>query len=249
MGFAIAGCASTQLNYNALDLASSVDDLLTSQVVYNLAKFLDDPYATPAQVSIASGSVTTTNQAGVSFTNPLTTAVTATEQATVAAGAVLPAVTNIASGARNAATITPSASNQASQNWSLSTDTDSDQVRRLRALYRYATRASNADLCKEYPLLSTQASLVVEVSDPKDKTKTKTVTYNGYDLGDGPTTLTAMDGMFLRELSCIICSTEANKKNIARMKVLHRQSCGNDLYINPRLSNTWLATAPLEGYG
>jgi hypothetical protein len=152
----LVGCASTQLNYNALDLAGSIDDLLTSQVTYNLMRFLDNPAGSPAQVSIGTGSVTTTNQASLSLSSPLTTAVTTTSTAATAAGAVLPALTRTTSGVANAFTLTPSATNQATQNWSLTTATDSDEERRLRALYRYAIRAIGyAELCNEYPLIST----------------------------------------------------------------------------------------------
>ena len=46
------GCASEQLNTNALDLASTSDELITSQVLSNLSKFRSRPYATASQVSI-----------------------------------------------------------------------------------------------------------------------------------------------------------------------------------------------------
>ena len=36
---AVFGCASTQLNYNTLDLAASSDNLITSQILFNLGKF------------------------------------------------------------------------------------------------------------------------------------------------------------------------------------------------------------------
>ena len=38
----LAGCASTQLNYNTLEISGTVDDLLASQISHNLAKFLRD---------------------------------------------------------------------------------------------------------------------------------------------------------------------------------------------------------------
>jgi hypothetical protein len=123
----LVGCATAQLNYNTLDLADSIDDLLTSQVVLNLARFLDNPNGTPAQVSIGAGSVSTTNQASLSLSYPLTTAVTTTNTATTAAGAALPAITRTSSGLANPFTLTPCATNQATQSWSLTTDTDSDQ--------------------------------------------------------------------------------------------------------------------------
>src|SRR6266403_5084406 len=59
--FALAGCASAQLNYNTVDLASTIDSLLTEQVLSNLAKFIDSPHAIPSQVGIAAGTVKTNN--------------------------------------------------------------------------------------------------------------------------------------------------------------------------------------------
>jgi hypothetical protein len=135
-------CASTQLNYNALDLSGTVDDLLTNQIVYNLGRFWVDSYANPSQASIPSGSIGTTNQASASLSAPLNTAVTETNQAATAAGAVIPSITRVSTGVLASTTITPSLNNQATQSWSLSPNTDSDQERRLRALYRFATRAA-----------------------------------------------------------------------------------------------------------
>jgi hypothetical protein len=159
IAFTIAACASGQLNYNTLDLARTVDDLVTSQVVYNLGKFVVDPYSNPTQVAISTGSITTTNQVSLSWANPLNSAVTTTSTAATAAGAVLPAITRTTSGVAGSATLTPSGTNQASQNWSISTDTDPDQERRLRALYRFATHTDYNTLCSEYPLIVTQGSI------------------------------------------------------------------------------------------
>jgi hypothetical protein len=157
---AAAGCASTQLNFNTLDLASTVDDLTMSQVVYNIGRFVIDPYSNPTQVTVSGGSASTTNQGSVSLSSPLNPAITLTNTAAVAAGAVLPAITNTRTSAAGSFGLTPSATNQASQNWSIATNTDADQQRRLRALYRFVTYTEYADLCSEYPLIVTQASTV-----------------------------------------------------------------------------------------
>ncbi len=153
------GCASTQLDFNTLDLASTIDDLVNGQVVYNLGKFAADPHSNPTQVAISSGSVSTTNQASLSWANPLNSAITTTATTMTAAGAVLPAITKTTTGVAGSATLTPSGTNQASQNWSITADTDSDQERRLRALYRFATHTDYQSLCSEYPLIVTQGAL------------------------------------------------------------------------------------------
>jgi hypothetical protein len=228
----LLGCASPQLNYNTLDLAGSVDDLLSSQVVYNLVRFLNDPSGNAAQVSIGSGSVSTTNQASLSLVTPLTTAVTTTNAAATAAGAVLPAITRSTSGLAGAFSLTPSATNQATQNWALTTDTDSDQERRLRALYRYATGWTDwHNLCEEYALISTNPVVIGGMTAP---TTWKTWI-----------TPTALDGQFLREPGCIICSETANRYNISSRRPHSDRKCSKELYVNPRLTHHWLA--PMRG--
>jgi hypothetical protein len=225
----VLGCASGQLNYNTLDVAGTIDDLLTSQVIYNLARFLDNPSGNPAQVSIGSGSVTTTNGASLTLAAPLTTAVTATSTAATAAGAILPAITRSTSGLAGAFSLTPGATNQASQNWALTTDTDSDQERRLRALYRYATRATSLKhLCKEYALIATSPAM----SQPTP--------------GEQAVTVPVLDGQFLREPGCVICSITANSNSIYE-KPQSGRFCPRsaDMYVNPRLTRDWLV--PIRG--
>lgn len=148
------GCASTQLNYNALDLAGTVDDLITKQIVHNLGKFVFSPTAIPTQVSIASGSVTTTGQVSASLNTPLNKSLTATTQ-------IASSITQISTGVLAASTIMPTANDQWSQNWGLSPITDADQMRRLSALYRYVTHPDTQSVsrfCSEFPLVSTQGS-------------------------------------------------------------------------------------------
>jgi hypothetical protein len=261
IGCSLGACASTQLNYNTLDLASTVDNLLTSQIVFNLGRFLVDPYANPAQVSIPSGSVTTTNQGSLTGVTPVNTAATATLQSATAAGAVLPAITSVVTNSVASATITPSVGNQASQNWTLMTDTDSDQERRLRALYRYATHAtSEKDLCTEYPLIVTQCQQGMAGGHGGD---TAACAPTQAAINGPVITGTALDSQFLREPGCVICSREANKSNPGAHSFYHQHPgphtdyrshpfpyCDfpdlksavqkSDLYINPRLTNTWL---------
>src|ERR1700753_3163634 len=87
IGIQVAGCASTQLNHNTLDLASTVDSLVTKQVLDNLSKIIDNPLAVPAQVDLAAGSATTSNSITPSISDPYTKAVTATNTVMTAIGA------------------------------------------------------------------------------------------------------------------------------------------------------------------
>lgn len=45
----VCGCASTQLNYNTADLASSLNSLTKRQIFFNLAQALTDPEFVPSQ--------------------------------------------------------------------------------------------------------------------------------------------------------------------------------------------------------
>ena len=148
----VSGCASWQLNYNTEEVAGTVERLIKDQIVLNLGRFLVDPQTIPTQVAIPTGSVTTTNQLSASWTDPLSRTLVATQQFVRSA---TPSITGIGASTYAASTITSGANNQASQNWALSPIGDADPLRRLRALYRYATSAPGANLCREYPLMLT----------------------------------------------------------------------------------------------
>jgi hypothetical protein len=89
------GCASTQLNYNTLNLARSLDELNSHQIYFNLEQIAIDEYATPSQAGIAAGTATTTNSISPTLMAPLGTATTVTSSlATAATNSVANAVTN-----------------------------------------------------------------------------------------------------------------------------------------------------------
>jgi hypothetical protein len=233
LAWVLSGCASAQLNYNTLEISSTVDHLVTSQVLYNIAKYVENPWAVPAQVNIPAGSVQTTNQLSASYTDPVNKALTAINTVATAAAKT---VTNTNQVVTAATTVTPSANDQWSQNWSLSPVIDGDQVRRLRALYRYVTRPEEVDLCAEYPRILTQLTGISYTRDGDDQT------------------IVADDTLFLNEPSCIICregptnAPTLRKKGSRPPAAYHRNICvrnakaskGEDYYINGRLTNHWL---------
>jgi len=79
----VSGCASTQLNYNTLDLATSVGHIQTQEVLYNLSVILDDPAAIPTHVDLSEGTASTINSIDPSISFPIAQIIA---QATVAAG-------------------------------------------------------------------------------------------------------------------------------------------------------------------
>lgn len=110
----LTGCVAAQLSGNMLGLASTIADLQTSQVLDNLGRFIDDPDAIPAQAVLISGTATVVNTLDPSFAVPLDLASKFVRQ------------------------LTTSSNTQWSANWNVLPVTDADDLRHLRALYRFA---------------------------------------------------------------------------------------------------------------
>jgi hypothetical protein len=47
----LSSCASTQLNYNTVELSSTVDDVYTLETLNKVSKFIDNRYAIPSQMA------------------------------------------------------------------------------------------------------------------------------------------------------------------------------------------------------
>ena len=185
VGVAIGGCASTQLNYNTLDLAASLDSLTTKQILFNLARTLEDPYAVPSEINIAAGTATTSNSITPTFSTPLSASTTATN-------------TSFSVTHPNG-TVSVGASDQWEQGWTLDPINNPDEVRRLQALYRYAIgwiRDDQAFKC-EYPIQS-GANLTP---------KPRKYTLNCAKADGSRVAIEVMpDPTFLVRPSCVICS-------------------------------------------
>src|SRR5579871_5087015 len=74
--FLVASCASSQINYNTLEIASTYDQLITKQVAYNLMKVYDDPYGLPALVKVTAQTTTAQNSITPSLSYPVTAQLT-----------------------------------------------------------------------------------------------------------------------------------------------------------------------------
>jgi hypothetical protein len=119
-GLLLAGCVSTQLNINTLDVVGTVGDLQTKQVLRNLGRFIDDPDAIPAQAVLLAGFAQARNAASASATIPLDLV------------------------ERFARDFNPSGTVEWTENWYLVPVTDAEDIRRLRALYRFAVYGNRA---------------------------------------------------------------------------------------------------------
>jgi hypothetical protein len=152
----LGGCASTQINYNTLDIASTFDSLITKQVVFNLKKTQLDPFSIPAFVKVASQTASTTNSVSPTFTFPLSPTTTAVTQLASAATTTLTGSKTLATAGRG---LSLAASDQWSQTYSLSAVIDPDQLRRLRSLFRFATGQLNqSEFEATYPLIETSGA-------------------------------------------------------------------------------------------
>ena len=131
-----SGCASTQLNYNTADLANSLNSLAKKQIFFNLGQALTDPEFVPSQVTISIGTAQTANAITPSLALPLGPPIATTSRFTAGTNPNAQFSTQLT-------TASPSIGLQATdawnQSWTMVPAASSNQLRRLRALYQYAT--------------------------------------------------------------------------------------------------------------
>ena len=229
LGLVLTGCASTQLNYNTADLAASLGSLQKRQIFYNLSQALDDPEFVPSQVTISIGTAQTANAVNPNINIPL--------------GPSFSSATRVTDAARNPSTqLTGTFTSAApgigvqlvdswNQSWTMVPANGSNQLRRLRALYQFATgsftgpepgreltaeEAEKLFLC-EYPL----QALAVPSSPPGDNIAYR---LEGCpENGSGPRTrLMYADPTFTQGPNCVICVDDLKSKHPS-------------LYVNPHL--------------
>jgi hypothetical protein len=255
----LCGCANTLLNKNTLDLASSTDDLIQKQVLFNLANFIDSDLAYPSQVVVNSGTAATTDSINANVSSPLQAGLLATNQV----GATIAATTSKSQTLTAASTrAVPSASlggsDSRTQNWSYSAITNPFEAARLMALYRFAVDNDGAKLKRDYPLIYKSTTInttlcvldkdgkPINVSqdaslDPIPKTS-PTLTRNytrcatslgsstaGMSQGSASTSQMFVDPYYLRRPLCILCGSP------------------HSLSVNPELAGNWLRWRSLPG--
>lgn len=162
----LCGCASTQLTYNVLDVASTTSQLAREQVLHNLAEFIDSKAAIPAQVVFGQGQVSTENSVNTSFTDPIskTVAATATGVKNVLVGnGTASSATNSVVTTAAGKSLSLTGGNTANQSWGIDTIGDPDVLRRLYDLYRFAVDGNDCPhaqlaLLLDYPLAYSPAN-------------------------------------------------------------------------------------------
>jgi hypothetical protein len=131
-----AGCASTQLNYNTADLANSLNSLAKRQIFFNLAQALNDPEFVPSQVTISIGTAQTANAITPSIGLPLGPPIATTSRFTAGANPSAQFSTQVTAASP---TLGVQATDAWNQSWTMVPAASSNQLRRLRTLYQYAT--------------------------------------------------------------------------------------------------------------
>lgn len=245
----LLGCASTQLNYNTQDLASTVDTLVTDQVLSNLAKFINSPNAIPSQITILTGTVTTNDVVNPTITSPLNLATAVTNTAANTLGATpSTTLTNAAVKTQSNLGATLLGTDQWTQTWGIAPLIDPDQLRRLRVLYQFgAGQISERDLRCNYPIIQmkpgggSDTSQTAKVTVPVDgANRTVTLELGPSEMPKPKTTYVIdckshtyainADPAFLNNPSCVICLPD---HYVAGSQVFH-------LEVNRRLQNNWL---------
>ena len=236
----LAGCASTQLNHNALDLSASLDMLTTRQILHNLDRTLADPYAVPSQAEVSAGTVTTTDSLSPSFSIPLNTSSVVTTA--IQAGTSLTQTNTTATTHPNTG-LTLGGTDSWSQGWSLNPASDPDQIRRLRALYRFATAQMANDLTGfqcEYP------AQAISTQPPPQGTVAQLL--NCEESGKKIQLSVVYDPNFMRYPSCVICksSVVVTKDTVGAYKDIAGRYLLDSYYLNPELVYGFVTKSPKD---
>jgi hypothetical protein len=149
----LGGCASTEINYNALDVASTYDTLITKQVVFNILKTYKDQFGVPAYVKIGTQVAQTTDSINPTFSFPFSPQTTLTQMLTATGLTATKSLQTAGSG------ISLQIQANRNQNYTLSPTIDPDQLRRIRSIYQYITGyMSEYDFESDYPIIEAAAS-------------------------------------------------------------------------------------------
>jgi hypothetical protein len=215
----VAGCASTQLNYNTLEISDTIDAILTKQVLANLGRFTSNPYAIPSMTTLSSGTITTTNSITPTLNDPLGNTVATTNSIAKIIGGTTTATGSVV-GTSTGRGLTIAATDQWMQNWVTNPIIENHILRRLRALYRFAVnpRMTREQLICEYA--------IVTLSTPGKK-YTIPCDARG-NVMPGPGRSINPDPNFITRPGCVICEPLGGGHG--------------SLVVNEKLRNGWLSS-------
>jgi len=132
-----SACASTQLNHNTADLASSLNSLTKRQIFFNLSQAIEDPEFVPSQVTISIGVAQTANSVSPSISVPLGPSLATATRLT--SGGARPTVQTTSTLGAASPSLGVQMTDAWNQSWTMVPANSSNQLGRLRTLYQYAT--------------------------------------------------------------------------------------------------------------
>jgi hypothetical protein len=232
-----SGCASSQLNYNAADLASSLNSLTKRQIFFNLAQALTDPEFVPSQVTVSIGTAQTANAVTPSISVPLGSPIATTSRFTSAANPSAQFSSQITNAVPGLGVQVTDAWNQS---WTMVPANSSNQLRRLRTLYQYATGTlPRADMTRELDQDEAQKLFLCEYSMQAlavSASPAGNVIYRLEGCQDNNSRsprqrIVHADPTFTQGPNCVVCIDDLNAK------LLHP-------YVNPNLKYHFLRTTP-----
>lgn len=215
----VCGCASTQLNYNTADLASSLNSLTKRQIFFNLAQALADPEFVPSQATISIGTATTLNAVTPSVSLPLgvPTMTIARDGTGRFAGSQFS--TQVTS---PVPTLGVSMTDGWNQSWTMVPLNTAPQLRRLRALYQYATGTMpRPDKSRDLTLEEAERQFLCEypaqafnVSPTSENVVVRIDGCLNNNTRQSQSRLVHIDPTFTQGPSCVICIDDLNAKQL-----------------------------------
>lgn len=215
-----SGCASTQLNHNTADLASSLNSLTKKQIFYNLAQAIEDPEFVPSQATISIGTAQTANSVTPSISVPLAPPFATTTRFTSAAN---PSAQYGAQIGAISPTLGLQVTDAWNQSWTMVPANSSNQLRRLRALYQYVTgtlprrNPGGADLSQEEAekqFLCEYPVQILQVSPTSDNLVFRLEGCHDNPPGSPRSRVIHADPTFMQGPNCIICIDDYNAKSL-----------------------------------
>jgi hypothetical protein len=235
--FLSSGCASSQLNYNAADLASSLNSLEKRQIFFNLAQALNDPEFVPSQVTISIGTAQTANAVTPSISLPLGSPVATTSRFTSAANPSAQFSNQITNAVPALGVQVTDAWNQS---WTMVPANSSNQIRRLRTLYQYVTGTMpRADMTRDLTQEEAERQFLCEYSMQAlavSASPAGNVIYRLEGCQDNNpkaphSRVIHADPTFTQGPNCVVCIDDLNAKLL-------------NPYVNPNLKYHFLRTTP-----
>jgi hypothetical protein len=148
--FSLTGCSTALVNANTLDLASTVSDTNTQQVIFNLVKTFENKWHLPAQVQLNNAAINAKTGVTPSFSNPVGATVTAIA---AIAKSTATTTTDTLQRANPNQTASLSGNIEGTANWNVSPIQEPEALKRLQLLYQYGAGHIKAiDLTCAYPI-------------------------------------------------------------------------------------------------